>query len=134
MLGIDFISPENFVKACIGIEKVESDDGSFYKYDKGFKASNGEVVAMITHPDFSISKKAKDLQKYTKKGQGRTVNDIINSLNMSYVIVDQVIEKALEDGRITVDEQDPAGKRYYYNKIGGGSKGTEGYDLDEIII
>mmetsp|Transcript_29466 Transcript_29466/g.26040 ORF Transcript_29466/g.26040 Transcript_29466/m.26040 type:complete len:85 (+) Transcript_29466:540-794(+) len=84
---------------------------------------------MITHDDFSISTKANELKKKLKRkrGIGLTVNDIIKAVKMNYVIVDQVIEKALYNGKIAVDEQDPAGKRYYYNKI------TE-YDIADIEI
>ena len=126
---MDLISPGEFVQACIGIEKAKSDDGTFYIYKKDFKAKNGETVAMITHDDFSISRKSKELQKKLKKkgGIGLTVNDIVKIVRMNYIIVDQVIEKALNNGKIAVDEQDPAGKRYYFNKI-------QDFDIEDIEI
>jgi hypothetical protein len=46
---------------------------------------------------------------------------------MNYIIVDFVIDKSLSDGMIAVDEQDPAGKRYYCNKI-------DKYDIEDIEI
>ena len=84
---------------------------------------------MVTHDDFSISKKSHELKKKLKKkgGIGLTVNDIIKAVKMNYIIVDQVIEKSLKDGKIAIDEQDPAGKRYYYNKI-------TNYKIEDIEI
>lgn len=48
-------------------------------------------------------------------------------MKMNYVIVDQVIEHALNEGIVAIDEQDPAGKRFYDNKI-------KDYDLEEIML
>lgn len=114
-MGLDLVSPEEFVDACNGLSKFSS-----YIYDRNFLIpKNNETVAMISHPDYSIKKKAGELAKKLKKkgGAGLTQNDILKAVKMNYVIVDMVIEKAVAEGTVAVDEQDPAGKRYYYNKI-----------------
>ena len=118
-MGLDLISPEEFVRACTGLEKFNCDDGTSYIYDRTFIAKNGESVAMVTHPDFSIKRKASELGKKLKKkgGVGLTQNDIVKSIKMNYVIVEQVINRAIDKSKVVVDEQDPAGKRYYFNKI-----------------
>lgn len=123
-MGLDLISPDEFVDACSGLGKF-----SAYIYDRNFLIKNKESVAMVTHPDYSINKKAAELAKKLKKkgGIGLTQNDIVTAVKMNYVIVDLVIDKALAEGTVAVDEQDPAGKRYYYNKV-------LDYDIDEIEI
>jgi len=98
---------------------VKNKDGSYYIFNRNFKVKNDDIVAVITHDKFSITKKASELAKKLKKknGVGLTQNDIVKQMKMNYVIVEQVIEKALQNGKIAVDEQDPVGKRFYYNKI-----------------
>lgn len=74
---------------------------------------------MITHPDYSIKKKSNALSKKLQKknGVGLTNNEIVSQMKMNFVVVDQVIECSLTNGKIAVDDQDPAGKRYYHNRI-----------------
>ena len=128
-LGTELVSPEEFMNACVGLEKTKNSDGSYYIFHRSYQVKNNDVIAVITHEKYSIHKRASQLSKKLKKknGVGLTQTDIVKTIKMNFVIVDQVIEKALSDGKIVVDEQDAVGKRFYANKI-------LDYDIDDIAI
>ena len=112
-LGTELVSPEEFMNACIALEKTKNSDGTFYIFNRSYQVKNNDTIAVITHDKYSIRKKASTLSKKLQKknGVGLTQTDIVKVMKMNYVIIDQVIEKALSDGKIVVDEQDPVGKK-----------------------